>query len=131
MTLHQPQHCYPGAGFEIKGGGSAIRCTVKSPSGEALGEFWTARFERQTPTGPQLLRIFWSWNASGKWQAPENARWALASEPAVFKLYVIREATRRTDVKDPKELVQEPAYQFLQELLPHLTPALNPVNSEQ
>jgi hypothetical protein len=125
MTIHEPQHCYPGAGFEMKGvaGSEArkVRVTVKSYQGEPLGEFWTAHFERQTPTGPATLRIYWAWNAGGKWRAPDNPRWELASEPSLFKLYVIRDVTYRALKQE-----QEPIYRFLQELLPRLTPALSP-----
>jgi hypothetical protein len=117
MTIHRPEHCYPGAGYELKG--RPVRYTVKDDAGEPLGDFWTARFVRETPTGPVSLRIFWSWNASGKWVAPDNPRWSLASEPYLYKLYVIREITQRVDKLD-----QEPSVAFLRELLPRLTPAL-------
>ncbi len=117
MTIHRPEHCYSGAGYELMG--RPVRYTVSSAKGEALGDFWTARFVRQTATGEVALRIFWSWNAGGRWVAPDNPRWSLASEPALFKLYVIRPITQRFDKLD-----QEPAVAFLRELLPHLTPAL-------
>jgi len=119
MTIHRPEHCYSGAGYELQG--RAVRYTVKDAKGAGLGEFWTARFVRQSATGTVALRIFWGWNAGGEWVAPDNPRWALASEPYLFKLYVIREVTRRYDTLD-----EEPAAAFLRELLPNLTPKLTP-----
>ena len=46
MTIHRPEHCYPGAGYALQG--RPVRHAVKGPQGEVLGEFWTARFERPT-----------------------------------------------------------------------------------
>jgi hypothetical protein len=47
------------------------------------------------------LRIFWSWNATGPWQAPENPRFTFARYPVLHKLYLIREmATPEEPVED-------------------------------
>ena len=37
---------------------------------------------------PDALRIFWSWSATGNWQAPDNPRLAFARHSVLFKLYI-------------------------------------------
>ena len=83
-------------------------------SDEHRAEFRTALATRGGTT-PSVLRIFWSWNASKGWSAPENPRWSFASEPALCKLYVIRETWGK--VVDPEA---DPCNEFLAVFLPEL-----------
>ena len=66
-------------------------------------------------TNPSVLRIFWSWNASKGWSAPEEPRWEFGSEPTLCKLYVIRETAGA--VVDPGD---DPCNDFLSVFLPEL-----------
>jgi len=111
ITTHTPEVCYPGAGY-----------TLRAPSpfdsrygpDERRAGFQTALATREG-TRPSVLRIFWSWNASKGWLTPENARWSFASEPALCKLYVIRETAGA--VVDPGG---DPCNDFLSVFLPEL-----------
>jgi len=119
-SVHRPEHCYRGAGFEMDG--PAVKYAVGAP-GVAPAEFWTARFSKPEtgPDGPVQLRIFWSWFAAGAWQAPASPRLVFARYPALYKLYVVRElASGQERVED------DPCVPFLQSLVPELVKALSP-----
>ena len=111
ISTHTPDACYPGAGFTL-GSPAVFSCRYGSPEHQA--EFRTTAATRGG-TNPSVLRIFWSWNDSNGWSAPEDQRWKFASAPALCKLYVIREATGA--VVDPQN---DPCYDFLTLLLPEI-----------
>jgi len=116
MAVHRPEHCYTAGGFDLAGAAVLVPLTL-GDGGRA--NFWTSRFERQEPAGKTQLRIFWSWRAGDEWRAPESPRWGLADQPYVYKLYVVRETTTRTERMD-----EDPAVEFLRLLLPRLNKAL-------
>jgi hypothetical protein len=111
ISLHTPEACYPGAGFTL-GDTAVFTRTYGSP--EHRAEFRTAVATR-AGTNPAMLRIFWGWNASKGWLAPQDARWTFASEPALCKLYVVRETAG--SIPDPSD---DACNQFLTLLLPAL-----------
>jgi hypothetical protein len=111
ISTHTPDVCYTGAGFTL-GSTSAFQHPVATDVGPA--EFRTALATREG-TNPSILRIFWGWNASGRWSAPEEPRWVFAATPALCKLYVIRETAGVT--VDPAD---DPCNDFLTVFLPEL-----------
>jgi hypothetical protein len=118
MSVHRPEHCYRGAGFEMTA--PPVKYTVKSVSGTPLAEVWTARFSGQDETGPRHLRIFWTWYACGRWQAPDSPRLAFAPYKVLYKLYVVSEMNTPQD-----PLVDDPAVDFLRKLIPDLAKSLS------
>ncbi len=117
LCVHQPEHCYSGAGYELAVPPARFTSAAGGPA-----EFWTARFTKEDFSGPVKLRIFWSWFAGGAWQAPDNPRWTLAREPALYKLYVIHEEPPGPPVR----VEDDPAAAFLRVLVPALSQALAP-----
>jgi hypothetical protein len=112
ISTHTPEVCYTGAGY-----------TLDPPSrydshyggdGQRQAEFRTA-IAKRSGTNPSALRIFWGWNASKGWSAPEVARWEFASEPWLCKLYVVRETAGA--VVDPGG---DPCNDFMSVFLPEL-----------
>ncbi len=112
ITTHTPDACYPGAGYTLDSPSNYDR--PYGGDGRDLARFRTA-VARRGGSRPSVLRIFWSWNASKGWAAPEDARWRLAHEPALCKLYLVRETAG--DVVDPGG---EPCNEFLDVFLPEL-----------
>jgi exosortase len=86
VSVHSPEVCYPGAGFVM-----AQTQPVQTPvdTDARRDEFLQADFENSEVFPPQRLRLYWSWNATGLWRAPENPRLAFASAPVLYKLYLI------------------------------------------
>jgi hypothetical protein len=119
MSVHRPESCYPGAGYDQAG--SSIRYSVNAANGNRLADCWTSKFNKPDVASASHLRIFWSWYAEGKWQAPNWPRWDFAHLPCIYKLYVIHETNNR-----PETLDNEPAVKFMQQFLPKLATALDP-----
>jgi len=117
--VHTPDVCYQGAGFTL----AASPARSSAAPGEAGAEFWAARFLWAGPAPGSHRRIFWAWNAGGGWQAPDNPRLAFARYPALYKLYVIREMSKRDE---PPE--NDPCREFMRLLLPELQEALFPAS---
>jgi hypothetical protein len=111
MSVHTPNICYQGAGFVMQG--DPVRWTVADGDREA--ELWTADFYKETGAADQRLRIFWSWTAAGEWIAPDNPRFEFRGQPALYKLYIVRDITlSKIPLKD------DPAGELLRQLLPRM-----------
>ncbi len=120
MCVHRPENCYPGQGYDLVA--APLHQAIKMPDGSANAEFWTARFAKpEVTTGGAQLRIFWAWNAAGQWRAPEYPRWTFASQPYLYKVYVIRALPIHGE-----RVAEEPAAEFLRQFLPELTKTLAP-----
>jgi hypothetical protein len=109
IAVHTPEICFAGSGYELVA--RPVRYTL--PGSSPAPEFWTATFRKGGPVA-EHLRIYWAWNAAGTWQAPENARLALARFPTVYKLYVMRSTAGRPD----EGTDADPTPEFLKVLLP-------------
>ena len=120
IAVHRPEHCYQSAGYEM--GEPALPVQLR-PSGAQSGEarLFTGLFTRSGPSGPETLRIFWTWRARAGWQAPDNPRLEFARQRALYKLYVLR------TVSDPTApLASDPCVELMGLLLPVLDRALSP-----
>ncbi len=115
ITTHTPDACYPGAGYTL---GNAEKFELKYGAGQRA-EFQTAVASRDG-AHPSHLRLYWSWCSSKGWSAPEDARWALAAEPMLSKLYVVRETVGAKIA--PKD---DPCDEFMTLLLPALDRAMS------
>lgn len=111
ISTHTPDVCYRGGGY-----------TLNSPSpfrrrygpDDRPADFRTMLATRDG-TNPSVLRIFWSWNPSNGWSAPEEPRWTFGNASWLCKLYVVRETSGA--VVDPGA---DPSNDFLSVLLPEL-----------
>jgi hypothetical protein len=112
ISTHTPDVCYTGAGFILDS--PSLYDYRYDSGGERRAEFQTAVARREGTT-PSILRIFWGWNASKGWAAPAEPRWTFGSEPALCKLYVIRETAGA--VVNPGV---DPCNEFLSVFLPEL-----------
>ncbi len=78
ISVHTPEVCYAGAGFELA-----------APPSTPIPGFLAARMVREGPAALETLQVCWSWNASGAWEAPANPRLAFGARPFLYKLYVV------------------------------------------
>jgi len=111
IAAHTPDACYPGAGYAL---GAMDPYPFKYGDPLRSAEFRTSVASRGGPN-PSALRLFWAWHSTKGWTAPEDARWTLAGEPMLSKLYVVRDTAGA--VFDPRD---DPAREFLSLLLPEL-----------
>jgi len=114
MSVHRPEHCYGGAGYEMMAEPVSYELSADPPV-----RCWTTRFRKEESTGNVQLRIFWSWFGDGFWQAAESPRLQFAHLSALYKLYAIRELPPRQE-----RLEEDPSLDLLQQLLPALGEAL-------
>lgn len=87
VTIHTPDWCYQGAGFEMESepGPYVIDCGPGIPH----AEFATTTFIKEDPTQTQHIRIFWSYSDDGVWEGPTWPKTHFAGRPALFKVYLI------------------------------------------
>jgi hypothetical protein len=114
MSVHTPEVCYRGAGYELFG--PPVRHDVKDAVTPAA--FWTATFVKPNTTGSDL-QLYWGWDGGDGWKAPTSARWEFAGRPALYKLYL---SQVRTGTAADERHVDE----FLRSFLPALDVAVSP-----
>jgi hypothetical protein len=117
-ALHSPEVCYPGAGFAPAG--APVRKGFEASSAASCGDFWVGQFQKSAPA-PDALRIFWSWNGAGTWQAADRPRFHFAHHKALYKLYVIRQL-----VRPDEPLGEDPTLDFMGHFLPQVQRVLFP-----
>jgi Protein of unknown function (DUF3485) len=116
VAAHTPDVCFQGVGYRMAK--EPTQFQVSAPSGPPAA-FWTALFTKQEVGLPRNLRVFWSWSAAGRWEAPVHSRLHFAPQPALFKLYVIEEMGQA-----PLPPEQTPCLDLLRQLLPALEPVV-------
>jgi hypothetical protein len=117
VAVHTPDWCYGAAGYTMAT--PAGRYRLEASDGAQPAEFWTAQFAKPDKPVPARLQIFWAWNATGSWQAPDYPRLIFGSQQALYKLYVIR------TINEPERgSCAERDAIFLDQLLPELDRAL-------
>jgi hypothetical protein len=90
ISVHTPEVCFPGAGYRMIGEPKPVAFSLGDEFPEA--EFKTARFQRQNNSEKLETDAFWSWTTDGQWRAPTYPRWTFGRFPALFKVYILRDA---------------------------------------
>jgi hypothetical protein len=108
VSIHTPDVCYDASGYKV--------ATPQrfSPQG-ASAEFFQAEAIKEKAADQTMLRIFWTWNAGGRWQVADNPRVAFARHPVLCKLYLVRELTALGEPVD-----EDPCLELFGRLLPEL-----------
>jgi Protein of unknown function (DUF3485) len=119
VSVHSPEVCYVGGGYEIFG--EPRRFPVSAISEGADGAFVVTDFRNPPSQIGGYLRIFWGLTTAGEWDVPQSPRLAFATAPVLFKLYVYR------SLANPAEEVEsDPCIALIRELLPELNKSLFP-----
>jgi hypothetical protein len=120
VAIHTPDVCYGASGYTV---GTPTKYAPPASDEQGPAEFWTVDMARTTSADRSRLRIFWAWHGGHDgWQAADKPRVHFASEPVLFKIYLLRDLT---GVGDPS-LDRDPAVEFMQALLPTTNPLLFP-----
>src|SRR5262249_36715298 len=115
IAVHTPDVCFEGAGYRRAGNQSRDSLVLACRGHKA--EFLRVRFVRHESGIPIPLLVYWGWNGTGSWTAPERPRLEFWKLSVLYKLYVSRIVTE--EEADP-----EPCFEFLREFLPALHTAL-------
>ncbi len=116
-TIHTPDWCYRGAGFDMQA--KPFPYTIESE--DMSSEFVTTTFNRETAFEQQHLRILWTFSGNGTWEGPVRAKIHFAGKSALFKMYLISPILKRDD-----SIEASPAKQFAEDFMPILTRVLFP-----
>jgi hypothetical protein len=116
ISVHTPDVCYSGAGYEATGKQFTKEVPVE---GDRTISVWGLRFKAPTTAGASQIEVDWAWNAGNGWVAADVARWKFSGQKALYKLYVVR--TLPALAADKKK---DPSVSFLQTFLPELEKVL-------
>lgn len=102
VSVHTPDVCYTGSGYKAVSDESVK--PVKA--GEVEHTFRATRFAKPEGSAQGHLEVCWAWSTDGRrWEGLDagKARYTLGRNPAVFKLYVVREFQpgSRAEAADP------------------------------
>lgn len=112
---HQPQACYGAIGYEPAG--DVTRQAVEAAGGPH--QFSVGGFTKPSATGADNLRLYWAFSGDGRWDSPDQPRFAYAQFPLLFRLYVV------TGVLDHREPTGgDASAAFLTAALPELNRVL-------
>jgi len=113
VTIHTPDWCYVGAGYDIIDGEPQQFTDNSASTLETPPEFLTAIFRKEDPLFTHHIRIFWTFSDDGIWRGPRMPKPALGSKPAMYKIYMI------TDINEVNaEVSKDATLKFAREFLP-------------
>jgi hypothetical protein len=128
IAVHPPTVCFTSQG--MKQVTPEQRTRVADKNSPRPHELFETEFAKHTPEQSVNLQTFWTWTATGHWQAPSSTRFTFARHPFLYKLYVTRELlpaeVRELAGADSQQTDQQtdPSLEFLDEFLPALNRAL-------
>jgi hypothetical protein len=110
VSIHTPDVCYAGSGFEV------TEPARFAPGGlPERAEFWTTDMVRTHVADQTRLRIFFAWAAAGTWEAPDTPRVTFAASPVLYKLYLLRDLPA-----GGAPLAEDPCLDFFKVVQPEL-----------
>jgi len=127
MSTHNPDACYAAAGYSMDLEGDRLSTVeYKDSNGETDSvKMVTAKFKKEDPSQTLEVRLFWAWNAEGKWEAPSSdPRLGLPHHEAWYKLYLRAAEIPRSNFGDINPIVDSPAHKFAEVFLPVLDKVL-------
>lgn len=100
VSVHTPDVCYEGAGYDLA-----------APPSSPIPEFLAATMVRPDAAITDRLQVYWSWNATGRWEVPASPRLTFGAKSYLYKLYVIRSSPSASD-----DLASSPALNLAKSL---------------
>jgi hypothetical protein len=115
VSIHTPDACYAGAGYEVAEPARFAPAGLSEPA-----EFWTTDMVLTHAADQKRLRIFYAWSAAGAWEAPETPRVSFAGSPVLYKLYLLRDLP-----PGAAPLAEDPCLDFFKAVQPELRRCLS------
>jgi hypothetical protein len=111
IAVHTPEVCLGGEGFIQED--TKQRYPVRLA--DQTAEFWLGQFYRYDGGLRRDQRQFWTYSTNGSWTAEDNPRFRFAGLPALYKIYIMRQMSR----KDEK-LEEDPTTEFIKVFMPEM-----------
>ncbi len=83
-SAHRPEICLSSRNYVMRGDRRLF--VVSGPDG-TTDQFWSLDFQ-STSVGGELLRVCYAWSVGEGWTAPNDARFAFAGSPYLYKIQV-------------------------------------------
>jgi hypothetical protein len=120
VTIHTPDQCYTGAGYEMEGEKQSYKHDIELENGKTMSvEFVTATFRKEDPHQITRLRIFWTFSDDGNWHGPKVEKVSLAGKKYMAKVYLITQIPLQ-----PEDPFSNPALKLADGFFPALNKAL-------
>lgn len=113
ISVHSPEVCLGGEGVVLAGRKKPYVVPLDAPNKPV--EFWVGQFYRDDGGLRKDRRQFWTYSADGSWTANDNPRLHFARFPALYKIYIMREMSRRDE-----KLEDDPALEFIKVFMPEM-----------
>lgn len=119
VTIHTPDWCYVGAGFDKVTDPQQYRIPMGTDPQPTDPEFLTTVFRKEDPLTKSEIRIFWTFSDDGNWQGPKQPKSEFGGRPAMYKMYLI------TNVDDVGwEIESNPTMNFAKKFVPTINAIL-------
>ena len=113
VTIHTPDWCYVGAGFDKVEDPQQYRIQLGETPSDADPEFLTTIFRKEDMMSKQEIRIFWTFSDDGNWAGPKDPKAVFGGRRAMYKFYLI------TDVNESGwDIESNPTINFVKEFVP-------------
>jgi hypothetical protein len=122
VSVHNPEVCYKGAGFEVTQERDKLEIPGAIPS-QSAGNFWRIELAKGDSPIPQKLILYYGWNGRGAWVAPANTRLGFGRLPFLYKMYVILDSNSARSTAE----LETSAKDLLADLLPRYNEVLYPL----
>jgi len=109
ISVHTPEVCMASDAYKQLGERQRVQIRGSTGSDDA---FWAATF-RSRNLREDTLRVYYAWSTGGGWSAPNDARYAFAGFPYLYKMQLGSSLPPGTNVA-----TGDPCQQFLQDFLP-------------
>jgi hypothetical protein len=118
IAVHSPEVCYRGAGYDPEA--FPVSSNLDYGAAGKSARLLEGIYRKKSATGPEALRVCWSFLAHDIWDSPPNPRLAYAPERALYKLYVIQDLSSTDETR-----AQATAKDFTRQLLAALDVSLS------
>jgi hypothetical protein len=108
IALHTPEVCYSTQNYKSRD----ARHEVALPDTQGQDKFWALSFKSKT-VQEEVLLTYYAWSTGDRWSAPNDARFAFAGRPYLYKIQL---SSRLPAGTDPK--TNDPCKEFLKDFLP-------------
>jgi len=117
VSVHTPDVCYGGAGYQLEAEPKAVDIPGANPS----ARFRVGDFMKEGSTRIDRLRVFWAWTTGDAFSEPNRPRITYALYSYLYKIYVVRTVIGPSPAPE-----DDPSMDFLKVALPVLHEAFAP-----
>jgi hypothetical protein len=116
-SVHTPEICYSGVGSRLVEGETKVALD-RDASGPETSSFWRTTFQSSAVGGEQF-RVYHAWSTGERWIAADDARFAFAAYPYLYKLQIAGPLRSGSEGDE-----DDACRQFLREFVPAIRPCL-------